>query len=484
MSDLSNHPPRREPAPGVSKSLQALLLLLSLCWAACGPIATLKHVTKGSVLATDAELQDVQVTRGERLRETSLGMPLEKGDVIVTRSGTEAVLELPAGYRVFLSADSELEILNPKLYLILGRAFVETLQRVREALKVQTEYTVAGVKGTRFLLTSDADGVVTCTVLEGTVTLESLADPPAWPAASYGRNQQVVIARDAAPQPTRVLRAPEIEALTRWVDNVRQLTVRVVPGLQGMTESEARRILVAERLTVGRVRYRITGQSAAGTVISQDPGPGGSVEVGSRVDLTVEKESSVVPDVTRRSRQDAERQLADARLRVGRTTEQLVEGTEDGVVLSQRPSAGSRVDVNAQIELTVAAAGVRIPDVRKNLLRQADAVLRRSGLQVGRTSEIRGAGLEIGTVVNTTPGPGTLVRRGSGVDLQVAAACLVPNLGGLTEAQARERLAAEQLRTGKVQYLELGTTVTSQVQPAGSQIACGSPVDFTIGVIG
>jgi serine/threonine-protein kinase len=60
-----------------------------------------------------------------------------------------------------------------------------------------------------------------------------------------------------------------------------------VPNLIGLGEAQAESALTRVGLLIGRINAVASVVSAAGTVISQDPGPGSYVAPGSSVDLAV-----------------------------------------------------------------------------------------------------------------------------------------------------------------------------------------------------
>jgi hypothetical protein len=80
------------------------------------------------------------------------------------------------------------------------------------------------------------------------------------------------------------------------------------------------------------------------------------------------------------------------------------------------------------------------------------------------------------------PPPAAPTVVSPGVDVRVAL-CTVPNIIERTEDAARQALAGANLQVGTVQRLESGRLVTSQTPAAGSRVACGGAVDFTVGTL-
>jgi serine/threonine-protein kinase len=89
-------------------------------------------------------------------------------------------------------------------------------------------------------------------------------------------------------------------------------------------------------------------------VLSQDPASGTEVEKGSRVSITVAKESSEaeVPDVVGKDINDAVDELNEAGFRVRQEFEVVETLEEDGVVIDQEPARGRRKK-GSRVVLTV-----------------------------------------------------------------------------------------------------------------------------------
>ncbi|MDQ4041004.1 MAG: Stk1 family PASTA domain-containing Ser/Thr kinase [Actinomycetota bacterium] len=125
-----------------------------------------------------------------------------------------------------------------------------------------------------------------------------------------------------------------------------------VPSVVGQKVEDATAMLEDAGFTV-RTREQESDKEP-GTVLQQDPAGGTSVAEGSRVTLTVAKESSQieVPDVTGLTRNEAVEELSgDFRVR---TVEQAVDTPdEDGVVLSQDPAGGAKAKRDSRVTITV-----------------------------------------------------------------------------------------------------------------------------------
>ena len=127
-----------------------------------------------------------------------------------------------------------------------------------------------------------------------------------------------------------------------------------VPDVVGRTQAEAEAGLRAAGLEA-TVTEQEDEEEAPGTVMSQAPGAGRSVEQGSSVRLTVASRPALVdvPDVVGQSRAAATATLREAGF-VPRVRRERVESLdEDGDVVEQNPGSGERRERGATVFVTV-----------------------------------------------------------------------------------------------------------------------------------
>jgi beta-lactam-binding protein with PASTA domain len=248
------------------------------------------------------------------------------------------------------------------------------------------------------------------------------------------------IARPPQTAPTTVARPPA-------TNQQPQQQPAIVPDLSGRTVDQARRLLAAAGLEVGRVAEG-QGSGTPGTIIQQQPRAGSAVAPKSTVQLWLAPEATAAtpPPVSRPP--------------------------------VTRPPAPSIVTVPR-------LAGRTVDDAR--------ATLARVSLVVGDVGEAAGTGAP-GTIVRQSPRPGFPVVRGSAVQVWVVPARVaqqprnplpdpmvvrVPNLVGQTVEDARETLSAAGLTLGSLAEGS-GTgvpgTVTRQQPAAGSAMLPNSRV--------
>ena len=275
-----------------------------------------------------------------------------------------------------------------------------------------------------------------------------------------------------------------------------------VPSATGRPISSATRMLNDARLSVGRVQERLTGTASAGTVIEQNPRAGAVVAVGSSIDLVVEAESVIVPNVVGQRIDRAQGVLQRERLRVGGQTEEMAPNVAEGTVLRQRPPTGQRVLPGTAVDLSVAVAGRIVPDVSGLSFGDARFRLQQAGLDVGSTRDGESDRDVPGTVMGQDPPPGTRLPAGQFVNLVIARRpaivapavptpvaprqCHVPNLGNKTVPEATRILRQSGLKIGTVraggEYYR--DKVSGQQPAAGTVVPCGTAVDLFTGVVG
>jgi len=131
----------------------------------------------------------------------------------------------------------------------------------------------------------------------------------------------------------------------------------VTPNLVGIPVDRARAVAEGADLVLGPGVYRQTDAYPEGTVISQTPGAGTPVAVGSTISPTVStaRELVTVPDVVGTTGSDAIFAITTAGLRVGSSTRTPDPEVPPGSIISTSPEAGRSVAVGTSIALVVSA---------------------------------------------------------------------------------------------------------------------------------
>ncbi len=155
------------------------------------------------------------------------------------------------------------------------------------------------------------------------------------------------------------------------------------PALVGETQEQAQVLLAEVGLTLGAREERFD-PAPVGTVLEQSPVGGILVREGGTVDvvLSLGPELTVVPQVVGQSQEEAEAQLAAAKLTV---SEVIPRGgnIEPGQVLDVLPGPGTQLQAGGTVQLVVSSGQVEVPFVVGKPQAQAEEELQRAGFNVG-----------------------------------------------------------------------------------------------------
>ncbi len=268
-----------------------------------------------------------------------------------------------------------------------------------------------------------------------------------------------------------------------------------VPNVVGQPQAAAGTLITAANLTVGAVTQEFSATVASGSVISQSPVPGVLVIPGTAVALIVSKGPQpvtlAVPNVAGQTQAAASAAVTGAGLTVGNVTQLFSETVAAGSVISQSPAAGALVDPGTAVALVVSRGTqfvtVAVPDVAGQTQADAQTAIIGAGLVVGAVTQEFSDTAPAGLVFSQSPLAGTPVDPGTAVALIVSRGpqnVAVPNVVGLTQAEAATLIAGANLTLGNVTYLfsmtVAGGSVISQDPAAGVSAASGTAVNLTV----
>ena len=205
---------------------------------------------------------------------------------------------------------------------------------------------------------------------------------------------------------------------------------------------------------------------------------------------TEEVQSIAMIGVTGVSEDAALKMLSDAGFTNVKTEHVEDEKTQEGYVFDQSVKEGETIPADQEIVLTVSAGAeeVDVPDVKNYEDSQAVTILTEAGFEVSHAYEYSDD-VEKDKVIKTDPEGGTKAAKGSKVIVTVSNGSEkkeveVPNLGGLTEAQARDSLSSKKLSAGNVTHANSDSVaagmVISQNPARGTTVTEGDSVDFVI----
>jgi beta-lactam-binding protein with PASTA domain len=237
-----------------------------------------------------------------------------------------------------------------------------------------------------------------------------------------------------------------------------------VPELDGRTVDEARRLLAAAGLELGRVAEGSGGGGTPGTVMQQQPRAGSAAAPKSDVRLWL------VPQA-------------------------VASGPARPPVFSRPSIPTPPILRQPPAQQPAQEARVTVPPLVGRTVEDARVVLSRADLEVASVGELAGTGTP-GTVVRQSPQPGAAVAPGAGVQLWVAPArvaqkprdtlvigaparrVVVPAILGLPRDRAEALVRQAGLQTGKVRG---EGRVVGHTFEAGQSVPAGSIVDLSLG---
>jgi eukaryotic-like serine/threonine-protein kinase len=154
--------------------------------------------------------------------------------------------------------------------------------------------------------------------------------------------------RTFPPEGTEVTRGTRVRLLVS--QGPEQVTV---PDVTGLTRDSAEGRLRDERLEVAVEEQE--SDEPEGDVISQSPAGGTRVSRGDTVTIVVStgRPQVSVPDVVGMTEERASARLGSAGLTVSRQERTVTDPTQDGVVVEQRPGAGTEVDEGEQVVIVI-----------------------------------------------------------------------------------------------------------------------------------
>ena len=263
-----------------------------------------------------------------------------------------------------------------------------------------------------------------------------------------------------------------------------------VPNVVGVREETAAARLANAGLD-SRTREVVSSTVPAGRVARQDPQPGTELDQGDVVTLTVSTGpgTASVPAVRGQSRARAERALEDAGFKV-RVREEPSEDVDKGRVIETNPAAGQAIEKGTTVLLIVSggAEQVELPTLTGRSLDAAERQLIDLGLDLGAVTQRETEDREADTVLEQSPAPGTMLDKGSAVNLTVAKApqeSEVPDVLGKGRNTAVRELRAAGFDP-EVQEIEIensdedGRVVTQRPDP-GDKRRRGATVVIQVG---
>jgi serine/threonine-protein kinase len=197
-----------------------------------------------------------------------------------------------------------------------------------------------------------------------------------------------------------------------------------VPGLLNQDQASAEAALKSAGLEVGDVTQAPSDADQAGKVIESDPAGGVRVDEGTAVNLVIGTgpNAITVPNVVGLLEQQARDNLQNAGFTGSVSTREVDSLEEEGRVVSVSPQEGAQSAPDTAITLGISKGSLEMPDVHNKSEADARAQLVDGGFTEGQivTQSVERDDVAQGTVVETSPGPGSAIRAGQEITLLVA----------------------------------------------------------------
>ncbi len=264
-----------------------------------------------------------------------------------------------------------------------------------------------------------------------------------------------------------------------------------VPSLAGLTQLQAQNALVTAGLVLGTVTSEFSDTVANGHVIRQTPASGNSAAAGSAVAVVLSKGPQIVtvPNVAGLTQAQAQSALVAAGLVLGTVTSEFSSNVTNGLVIRQSPASGDTAASGGAVAVVLSKGPqtVTVPSVTDMTRTEAESVLVASGLVLGAASSEFSDTVAVGLVIRQTPESGNSVISGSAVALVISKGpenVTVPNVVGITQAQAQDALVAAGLLLGTVTTAFSDTVaagiVMEQAPSPGATVPSGNTIDVVL----
>lgn len=199
-----------------------------------------------------------------------------------------------------------------------------------------------------------------------------------------------------------------------------------VPDLKGKTVEQATEQLDKLKLKLEVGDKVSSSEYDEGEIVSQNPDADMSVKEGYTITVNISKgkaEQGTVPDVLNKSFASAKYLIESYGYVVGEITPENSELPKD-VVIRQTPDGGTEAKPGAKVDLVVSQGKeveqVPMPDVRGKSLDAAKDELLKAGLTISSVGKEMSTAYNANTVMWQQYDPGTMVDKGSGVNLKVS----------------------------------------------------------------
>jgi len=192
-----------------------------------------------------------------------------------------------------------------------------------------------------------------------------------------------------------------------------------VPDVAGKSQDDAKKALTEAGLALGAITDAYSEDVPQGQVISQSVASGTSVPHDTAVDVVLSKgrEPLTVPSLGGMSA-DAAKSAIEALGLVATPTEAFSDTVAEGQIISQQTNEGTILHRGDTVAYTVSKGPekVAVPDVVGRQRQEARTILENAGFTVQEEAILGGF---FGTVRQTDPAAGTMLKKGSVVTITI-----------------------------------------------------------------
>ena len=190
-------------------------------------------------------------------------------------------------------------------------------------------------------------------------------------------------------------------------------TLALVPNVKGKLFENAKAELESLEFDNIESETRFDASKAQNIVLEQTPEAGSKADPSeTEVVLVLADSTTSMPDVKDMTLQGAKERLSNKGFSKIKTESQFNSSKPAGTILDQSPQPGSNVSSNETIvTLTIADAGVQVPNVRNKALKDALFILQTKKLALGSLSSKPDPNRAEGTVLDQVPRSGNVPKK-------------------------------------------------------------------------
>lgn len=261
---------------------------------------------------------------------------------------------------------------------------------------------------------------------------------------------------------------------------------QTVPDVTGQTMPDAQKILTDAGIPID-IASGFSETIAKGAVIKTDPKAGSKIHKGSRLSVVVSAgpERFTIPnDLAGKDVTTVTSELKDLTLVVAGTRTVFDDKITLGLVVTSVPAPGAKVKRGTEITLIISKGPkpVPVPAIIGKSTAAATAALKAVGLELAESDSAYDNSAK-GTVIKSSPAPGTSVPKGTVINVTVSKGpplVAVPNVVGMTKSAAEQTLKDAGFKVATQSAFGGNRYVASQSPAAGTQLERGAIVTIIL----